>query len=57
MPELPKELRDAVLGTYAAWLPYASALAEVDAEFRGPDLDASRNAETTVAADAADEEA
>jgi hypothetical protein len=26
MPEIPQEVRDAVLGTYAAWRPYAAAV-------------------------------
>lgn len=26
MPEIPQEVRDAVLGTYAAWLPFAAAI-------------------------------
>lgn len=26
MSEIPQEVRDAVLGTYAAWLPFAAAV-------------------------------
>ena len=36
MSEISKEVRDAVLGTHSAWLPYVAALAEVDTSFRGP---------------------
>lgn len=28
MPEIPQEVRDAVLDTYAAWRPYAAATQE-----------------------------